>query len=302
MPEKGLFITLPIEFTGPNVPNLPVVVEEPILVPGSLLLLDPAHPWDPMTSTDDGAVAPNLAWEFARDMIGSGSAASLGGFIDNEGGGTPPLYTREFTEKGGLHLVARNTAFSGAQTAVEAAPDLAAWLNTHYNDHDFFVAMSHRVTRPATSIGGYGRRMYSGAHQTDARTLWAFDRAGDLPPSGVSQRLGYDRQGVAEDTVGVVYRAVGVKGVYSTWQTFNPPFAKIDLAKAGANNLWETATGNTTTHPSHILYSFYIEDLTVSGRDFKTVNTLAKARHDALFATGGRYAGDAWTDPAVLLP
>lgn len=291
MPDLGRFITLDLAFDDGD--RLPLVITEPILVPGSLLLIDPGHPWDPITSARISTPAPNLAHEYAAAMVGySCDRFSLGGIMVQEGSST--LVASELTGKGGLHLVAASSSFAGAKIGIDAADVLAGYLNSSY-DHDMFVGMSHRITRAAT---GAGHRAYSAATQIDARSLWAFDASGDLPPSGAPARIGYDRTGVADTATGVAYRAVGTRRIHSTYGTFTAPFDEIELAKAGRNSNWEVSAA--TVQPSWILYSLYVEDLTISGRSFATVNAIFKDRHDALFAAGGRYADDTWTDPATL--
>jgi hypothetical protein len=71
---------------------------------------------------------------------------------------------------------------------------------------------------------------------------------------------------------------------------------------ASANTYNAAVLSSRNGHwPSWVVYRFYVEDLTVSGRSLATVYALDQAALAAAFATGGRYNGDAVvTNPSSL--
>lgn len=292
----GRFITLDTKFTGEGIDALPVITIEPILTNGSLVLLDPGHPASPITAAKNGASIINLARRQAADLTGVSDPTTLDATIrivaDKE---VEKKVIAEITAAGGLHLAA-NTSFTGsAGASVLLNTGIADWLNSHYNDHVFFVGLSHRVTRVSAGIG---HRLYSGATKFDSQSLWAFDRSGDLPPQSSATRIGYARIGVGEDTPGIICHSIAVKGVHSTFGTFAPPFESVVAATVGNNRQWDVAS--TAPSNSHILYSYYLEDLTISGRTFDQARVIWESRHNTLLATTGRYGTDTWTDPTQL--
>lgn len=52
---------------------------------------------------------------------------------------------------------------------------------------------------------------------------------------------------------------------------------------------------------SFIFYSAYVEDCTVSGRSYADVKAWREAQVAEDFASGGRYYGETWTDPASVV-
>ncbi|MBD7153500.1 hypothetical protein HPO45_27130, partial [Klebsiella pneumoniae] len=55
-------------------------------------------------------------------------------------------------------------------------------------------------------------------------------------------------------------------------------------------------------HPSFIFYRFYMEDLTVSGRSYATVDALDQALFDeAFYSSTGRYRNDHFSAPNVII-
>ena len=59
-----------------------------------------------------------------------------------------------------------------------------------------------------------------------------------------------------------------------------------------------SATANKAV--DFVLYDFYLEDLTVSGRNFADVDALFAAKHAQIHGTNGRFVGDTWRDPASI--
>lgn len=287
-------LVVPLAFGNPT---LPVLYSEPLLTAGSLVLNDPTHPWGPWPTAAyaSSSAVPNHAWQQAAAVVGSGDATALASSVTIEGGATNRLM--EKTGKGALHVGWKPTATIGAQRVrMSPAALIASWIAAHANDHQFYACLSMRVTKNA---GTSPRNSFGGATKNDSQSLWTFDTTGDLPPAGKTQRLFANRVGTANDGVeGVVFRSIAVSGIYSTFGTWGGTFDTVAQFASGRNSGW---TAGSQVSPSSAVYFAYLEDLTVSGRTPATVDALAAARHNALFAAGGRYAGDTWTDPATIV-
>lgn len=292
MPNSRI-TTIPIGFANPQ---LPVLYAESLLTAGSLVLNDPTHPWGGWSDAAyaGSAAVPNHAWQQAAAVVGGGSASSLASASVIEGGATSRLI--EKTGRGGFHVGWKPSATISAQRVkVSPAAAIGAWIAAHANDHQFYACLSMRITKNA---GTTPRNNFGGAMKNDSQSLWTFDTTGDLPPSGNAHRLFANRVGTADDSVdGVVFRSLGLSGIYSTFGTWGGTFDTVAQFASGRNSSW---TAGAQPAPSSALYFAYLEDLTVSGRTAAAVDAIAVARHQALFTAGGRYAGDTFTDPATI--
>ena len=78
------------------------------------------------------------------------------------------------------------------------------------------------------------------------------------------------------------------------------PCYKVDdmsLLNIGPVNLNNVGLTAGRIYGSTILYRFYIEDLTVSGRTAEEVKIIDKKLFNEAFAEGGKFYNDTWTDP-----
>lgn len=263
-----------------------------LLVYGSLIFVD-ALQMNLASLTASQSNVVNLASEKAKliPSLTAGNSVTLGCELTGNANGIVSL---EKTAKGGLH--GWTTAKDTGVRMISPKSLISDYMENN-TSHTFFVSLSHRITRPKGN--DVNKASYSGATSNDSMSLWAFDSVNRFPPNGNEHLVGYDRQGVADNTIGVVYRAQASKGIYSSFGDFTPPFEQVAGWKVGDNCNWEYDSSNKQ-RPAHVFYSFYVEDLTVSGRTFEEVNTIYKARHDKMFATGGKYDGDTWTTPPNL--
>lgn len=278
-----------ISFEGNIFPKLDYEPSE-LFVSGSLAFVDAKSISNP--SLLDDVFIPNMAASLAKSIpaLSAGTETTLGCTLTGNDASKIGL---ELTTKNGLHGIALSTSATANGTR-RIVPNslLATYLNQNVN-HRFFVGLSHRVTKPVSA--GSGHASYSGATKNDTMCLWAFDsRADVLPPSGDTHQKNSDKSG-NDTSVNLVYRAVEVQGIYSTFGDFTPDFNQISFWKVGDNTVWEV--GSSGRNPSHIFYDFYLEDLTVSGRSFAEVNAIFKARHIQNHSAGGKYFGDTWTTP-----
>lgn len=267
----------------------PLLDAEPVdlFVLGSLAFLDAKEITNPYTSSD--VFIQNQAESFAKQIptLTSADSVSLGFTLT---GNTGNVVSLELTTKNGLHGIAKKGSIgSNGCKNISLNSALATYINNNVN-HKFFVGLSHRITNPVGN--GTGNVTYSAATKNDSQCLWAFDaRSSVLPPDGNVHNLGSDKIG-NDTSTNLVYRAVEVKGIYSTYGEFAPDFDQISIWKVGdTTNFSVFSTGR---NPSHIFYTFYIEDLTVSGRSFSEVNAIFKARHNQNHSEGGKYFNDSW--------
>ncbi|MGO2750569.1 MAG: hypothetical protein ACTIA6_11005 [Pseudoclavibacter sp.] len=84
-------------------------------------------------------------------------------------------------------------------------------------------------------------------------------------------------------------------GKLATLGAFNQTLNAIALGARDANTL--------NNLPSEILYRGYIENLTATGRPFEQVRAADFRKYtDEVLTPGGRYFGDAWTEPTSRVP
>lgn len=263
----------------------PILDSEPetLFTKGSLAFIDAKS----ITSANNNGdvFVENLVYSNAKEIseLSNGTSTSLGATITGDPGGE---ITTSFSAKGGLHGITKESPSVGWRKLTPNT-DLINYINNNYT-HKFFIGLSHRVTSPVGS--GTGKISYSGAFQTDSRSLWAFDSRIDyLPPNNSPYFDNQDKLGSNE----LMYQSISVKnGVYSTFGEFTPPFDDICFWKVGSNSNFDVASSGK--RPSDIFYTFYMEDLTVSGRTFDEVNNIFKARHIQNHSVGGKYYGDTW--------
>jgi len=300
-----LKLVLPgVTFTDPSLPKL---YPDPIQSEGSLLLLDFAHSagWTgdynpPSTLT----YIPNLAYEQAYKIIGSGSEQDLAGRYNQSSisGTESALHKVEFSGKKGLHvIVSQNPGLGSAQNFKVYAPSLIRdYIKNHIQDatpsgetvHDFFVSIWYKTTRPFGSgtaanfcfgqnSGNYGIISTS----SDFQGRW--NGAGTT--NGVNKRV-TPNQNVAGANVLKNTALNSFAGEKSSSDVM-----EMWWGRAGAWNGFMA-----TNAPSFILYRMYVEDLTVSGRTYAEVDALDYALWQEAFASGGRFFGDTYTDPSTI--
>lgn len=298
----GLKIMLSSAFTDTS---LPVLRKDKILTAGSLFLFDPSHSTDPIagvpanlaTTPQTNGNIPNIAWEEAAALIGSGSQATLAGTFNIAGQASNTLIL-ERTPKGSLHGIVSQTNVAAVVGAKVLLPNpVRQWLVDHPT-HTYYMSLQFRPTRQAIVTGLSGnvqpaKFLVSGSSVT-AAPLGYLTTAGLFPNS--STLIG------SEVSPGVDSLAeCFVAGAWAGWTGTAPAaLANIGGAEFGFGALsgftsasWYNKAG------SHVLRRFYLEDLTASGRSFATVRDLDKANWTYEISAGGRWYGDTWTAPAI---
>lgn len=297
MSGLGLKIALPAAYTDNT---LPVLHDDALLTTGSLLLIDPAHSSNPLLTvpTPGSPSVPNIAWKECAACIGSGTQSTLASafvfdvsYVANTDG------KLELTTKGGLHGIVSITTQNASNHGFRIAS--AALLNTYIAanpSHTFFLSQEIYATRVVTPTGN---ATIARIHDTASlpRFLHSFAFGGSNVNNNVANTLsGQIRVPASLNAMGSQIR----DGAANTWQSAAPVGATTQVtAEWGRTGSENAAFSNV--FPSYILYRQYLEDLTVSGRSWATVDALIVARNQAdVLTSGGRYFGDTYTNPSVI--
>ncbi|MDB5690280.1 MAG: hypothetical protein JWL91_2156 [Sphingomonas bacterium] len=292
MPDYGLDIAIP-SLMDPD-PDLPWADDDdPLLVPGSMFLIDFDHSSAPVAGVPgNGALLPNIAWKRLKDLLGAGDASTLAmPFTDHHVEGTDAKYER--SGKGGLHRLysqVNNTTPARGSYFDLPAP-LKAYLFANLN-HSFYFSDWSRPTRMPATGGAILMSVLSNNYSSN-NYLAKLEDSNPSPSSGAAF-LGSDIS-PATNMVAPRFRAVGA----AAWTGTLPADAAKPsgmIALAGNDGPWASQFANKAG--SAVLYRVYLEDLTVSGRTFAKVRDIDKALYTAAMAAGGRFAGDTFTNPA----
>lgn len=282
---------------------MPKLRKDRILTDGSLMLLDADHSQGRMvggvqSNSSFGTGVPidtfalqNIAWEEAIATIGSGDEALMRPLIARTDG---TGMTLERTKKGGLHGIISQSGNLAAGVGMEI--NMPSLLRTYLRvnaTHQFYFSLWKRLTRPANLVGTT-RPATAVIQKTVAATsnyLMMFDQGYSLP-NGVA-RLGVVEDPGVNDITKPMFQAIGVNGWTGTAPA-NDSELRLNLMLWGAKGAYSGVAG-TNGPPSWIIYRYYIEDLTVSGRSFDEVADLDFHLYEQAFAVGGKYNGDGWT-------
>jgi hypothetical protein len=270
---------------------------------GALLFLDPSHPYAQWGTIDLNSTAgvnlPNLAFDQAKALIPAGTTTTIGGQYSKDAGflnnGTTTKAER--TGGGGLHIIFSQTA--GDTTVPRSANTFAgSALNSYMyanKSHSYYLAQWGRITRGALAFdSGTEPHMTMTGNSAFPIFYTRPTTAGDTQyPTGAT-RLNHFGEGVMS----------------SIGKTNTPFFQDIQVSDMNAltgntslKPFYLTATAGTNSYKasSMAFYGFYLEDLTVSGRSYATVDTLLKAKYTKDVKTvGGRYYNDTFTNPTTM--
>lgn len=271
--------------------SLPKLYPDAMMNPGSLYLFDASNPagWDlGNTAPSNGSLIPNVAWETAAGLIGSGTRTTLSPTAASSLTATDGII--ELTPKKGIHVImSQSTQAANRNFRVSIPTAIRQYLSDHANTKQFYFSMWTRTTRLATTATTghfYGLNGSTSANDY----LFKFLRDVSDPSSG-GKYLG--TRNTAFNTLGNSFRNLGVNGFTGTKPTL------MDMAwKAGAWNHFAGFELNKSA--SIIFYRVYIEDLTASGRTYAQADAADYALYQAAFATGGRFNGDTYTSPSTL--
>lgn len=277
---------------GLNAPKLTKI--DRIESAGSLLLIDPTHPYQqwaggvPVVNT---VAIPNILASKFTELTGNSSGVDSGLYT---GSGTVNI-KNERTTKGGLHTYLKPSLVTNTDFAYVSTPTaVLTYINAH-KDHAYYFSLWQR-TSMATSYpdGPYNPTFLSFANNTSAGNyLMAFNT---YRPWG-SNLLGSNF--VNPSAEGYHLFAAGAPA-----NSFNTDLTAVRALPwmVGWVGPWNgSGSANSSSKlPSQILYRSYIEDLTVSGRTYAEVFAIDQALYTKeVLTTGGRYYGDTFTNPTT---
>lgn len=288
--------------------SLPILRVDPILTSGSLFLLDPVHPADPWLPgiPADAALIPNLAEREARIVLAN-EAAEVRGVVTNNATFIDGTHGRfERTTKGAVHGIVSNVtavpATSGLNFTMSTA--LKTYLALNW-DHELYVSLWWRGTRvsPATDASTLAAvpARYGIAYVTlPSASYHSYLKPIARRPTAPTGVFPAGNNEATLDVLGDQRFSISRSGHSGT----APANAAEVLAGVGG---WGKAGMNVSgitagLWPSWVMYRFYVEDLTVSGRTYGDLDLLDAqlyARH--VVDVGGRYTGDTQpTNPTAI--
>jgi hypothetical protein len=309
---SGLKIVLPTSFTDTS---LPILRDDSLLTAGSLLLVDLTHSANPLASgvPADQAVIPNIGWKEAAAVIGSGTQTSLAPLINIKGAINNNTKGKiERSGKGGLHVIVSqaNALASGDGVNMSMPSAINTYLLANPT-HSYYFSAWDRNTRSNPTYGGTlkAQALYEFGRGNTAACLL---QPGDLVPVTPGNAIGLGAtslgfspgSGTTMDCLlaGLVNRRVslGVTPSASNFTQTNMFCGPLWGAAPSSYNNAVLGSRNNVAN-SFIFYRCYLEDLTVSGRSFATVDALDAALFaSTVTASGGRYNGDTFTAPSTV--
>lgn len=290
-------IVLDTEITDTTAPKLALV--DPIESSGSLLLIEPGHPTaGAVPALANGAVMANLFRANALAVVGSGGVSDMDAEVVVSGTITDRV-RMEYTAKKGIHGYATQVdgvVPAGTGVLVSAKAGLRAFAGfKKATGHDIFYSVWQRTTRQAvaqnTILVEHGSAANAEQNVIFRKTTIQFGDGSNVALPGASQ--GADASGL-----GLLRRSTGARTANASLDNTANVLGAEWGAPAGSYNNAVAAFRDDL--PSWVLYRFYVEDLTVSGRTYAEVDAIDAALYSAAFGAGGRYAGDTFTDPATL--
>ena len=291
----GLMIRFDGVFTDPG---LPVFKYDPLLTDGAgSLFLGDVRTWAPGVPAH-GDLLSNIAREQAATAgIAGDTSASFAKIGDLSG--TKGRIER--SGKGGLAgIVSQATdPLEDNGYAVALPENIKAYILANQG-HNFYISLWKRITRQALTNAGAARCLaaFEVGGSGGAVTFRLTESDSQMRPSG-TDRLAISGLASA-NALGPARLAIAGKGSDSAPLLSNYTTPKASVCQIGPIQAQNRGTVARQTLQSWIFYRAYIEDLTLSGRSFATVDALDGALYAEAFAAGGRFADDTFTAPSTV--
>lgn len=260
---SGFKIVLPTTFSNQS---LPILGDDPILSKGSLVLVEPGHPVNPLVGVpDDGTLLPNLAFQQATALVGGYvTGAQLAAPYVKPSAGA--LWR---TSKGALQWsTAGGNAAGGALLPLKVLQHIEK-----YPDHVRYVSWWGGYV---SGTGINGQLTYATLNSDGAPDNGAWSLTGGA--GGGNAQLGPRRGSVAQAYQG----------------TRNATAA----ATHGMAKIFGRIMPNPTPSNGQMIFTrFYLEDLTISGRteaEVQAIDSELFARN--VLTPGGRYYGERYVE------
>jgi hypothetical protein len=278
--------------------TLPVLRNDPVLAKGSLMLYDASVAASALTSH----VVPNLAYQEAKALIPAGTPESLGirirvGAATNA---TPDRHRLERTAKNGLHSITSPTLTTPLNSGVwvEAQDAIKAYMLAN-PAHRYYASFWNRTSRWAIANNTDNIFNVSAAGGITNFFFTYYTGGGSAPAGAWHANTGASTRGeplplTQTDEPSLAWaESAGLSGAIAD-------LAAFQAAGWHAGNITPGNSGAPAGGPSRILYRLTLEDLTASGRTYAEARALDLAEFTKAFAAGGRFAGDTFTNPAVI--
>jgi hypothetical protein len=257
--------------------RFPLLYNDERMNDGSLLLIDFSHS---ATGVDGvpahNQIIPNIAAETAEKITGGGDAESLGVTFFNTF--TSPHAAFERTSKGALHGVVSNTDQGGGRAYLLLGAELKSHIAAN-SSREYAVFIWVNVTRASAAASNY----------------FDYLQFANIASASTNRLL----LGAVSNTVGVQRSSKSDVGMIGTVNS-NP-----DLNQ-GYPFAWGNIQAYDSLQPnvgrSVVLYSVHLVDVAASGKTFAELDAADAASFDRAFAEGGRFYGDTYSDPDLVLP
>lgn len=215
-----------------NMPQLAALSVDPILVNGSLVLIDPSDTnltWAAGNPVS-GAVLPNLAWDRATAVVGGITAASqlYCPYANLLIGTGESIFER--SAKGGLHGIVSQTSSSNTShyASLRVAPAIEAYINANPN-HSYYFSIWETVDRLSTATQWPIAGIYKSIAQTTNYGIYIQSgpsvftapaggtRLGTRVSSGAYTALGSAFVNIADSAWSGTLPAADVKAALGLW-------------------------------------------------------------------------------------
>lgn len=305
----GLKIVIPTNFTDTT---MPILRDDPVLPgQGALMLIDPAHSlsvangWSINAAPSIGVHYPNIAQDQGRLAIGDANAdlttwIETLDFADTSYGG-PAYGFVERTPKGGYHAAFTQRDYNSIQSFKGFTLGMPGSIKSYFAaaanaSHQFYVSLWSRETRiPPAGSNPHWSAYIGKATSITAGVSWGAMDSGGWVHNGAGTAIidSYDDG----NKLGLRRKSAWANNYAGTWDG-GPQGAVFNIGTYGTENTYLDAKSHSACQ---VFYRFYLEDLTVSGRNYTEVDALDAAAFADAFAAGGRYADDTVpTDPATV--
>lgn len=274
---------------------------DPIMSSGSIILVDPSHPstsWSSGVPSADASL-PNIASAQAVALIGGSPDVTPKWTVGTLQSSANSIFER--SDRGGLHgIVSQTTAGMGTNPAemgrgayIAMPQSIMDYLSAN-SSHSYFSSIWTNVTRVSGETNPGSGPIIDGAGGSDPSVTYLYYRKVNLARPVGGATLGR-REAANPDVLGTAIRNVGSVGKTGSAALTIGSIAQWGKVAANVN-------GTYIRMPSFIFYRFYLEDLTVSGRSYATVDSIDNQQYTThVTTTGGRYYQDTTpTSPNAL--
>lgn len=256
---------------------------------GSLVLIEPAR--------DGAAGIPTQLVNYAADQARTITGATIDSIeVRNtlaEVGGLA-----ERTAKGGLHGIYPQDIINQDPRGVLSGV-LPIAINDYFvanPDHSFYISLMGVVTRnsleSASAFTLAGVRSVSNPITAARYTPSIYQQTsnGTIVGAKPSENL-LGRQNSASPNL--PWLADGAQPAFNPQDSTNLNSIAYELFTMGSHSYMSVIVGQ----PSWVMYSLYLEDLTVSGQTYEQAHAKSQEIFDLRFGEGGIYSNDSWTVP-----